>query len=285
MTELEAHLGRVPVGDRHPVRVIGVINVSPESFYAGSVARGREEIARRAARLAEEGADIIDVGGRSTAPYLETEVPLEVEIERVAEAVEAVKSAVDVPISVDTFRARVAEEALKRGAEIVNDVTGLRGDQRMLYVLREYEPSLIVCASDDGVRAGPDPLEKILRTLRWSLERLEQIDYDVSRVVVDPCIGFFRRESIPWYLWDLKVLAGLRRLRELGRPIVVGVSRKSFIGVATGRERPEERLPGSLAMTAVALLGGAHAVRTHDVEATRDVARAIEAFARYGVPL
>lgn len=277
-------LGRVEVGDGLPVRVIGVINVSPESFYKGSVVTDPRAIAETALRMVGEGADLLDIGGRSTAPYLPTEVPLDEEVRRVTLAIRAVKDSVDVPVSVDTFRARVAEEALKLGAEVVNDVTGLRGDSDMVRVIREYEPSLIVCARERVPRHG-SPIERVVEALRETLQLLTDIGYDLRKVVVDPCIGFFRYGDIPWYIWDLRVLANLRELRSLGRPIAVGVSRKSFIGVITGRERPEERLYGSLAMTAVAVLNGAHVVRTHDVAATRDVVRAIEGYIKYGLQL
>ena len=124
-----------------------------------------------------------------------------------------------------------------------------------------------------------------MQTLRETLQLLIDVGYDLRKVVVDSCVGFFRYEDIPWYVWDLRVLANLRELKSLGRPIAVGVSRKSFIGVITGRERPEDRLYGSLAMTAVAVLNGAHAVRTHDVATTRDAVRAIEGYIRYGLQL
>jgi len=273
-------LGRVEVGDGLPVRVMGVINVSPESFYKGSVVLP-EKAGEVASAMVEEGADIVDVGGRSTAPYLQTEVPLEEEVQRVRVAVESIRSSVDVPVSVDTFRARVAEEAIKAGAEIVNDVTGLKGDPAMVDVLREYQPSVIVCARETSPGVGGKPVERVLRALSETLEMLRRIDYDMGKVVIDPCIGFFRYQDIPWYIWDVNVIAGLRELRVLGRPIAIGISRKSFIGVLTGRERPEDRLYGSIALTAIAVVNGAHVVRTHDVLPTKDAVRAVEGFLRY----
>ncbi|MEM4692295.1 MAG: dihydropteroate synthase [Sulfolobales archaeon] len=272
-------LGRVLVGDGIPVRIVGVINVSPESFYAGSVARP-EEAGRIAVRMVEEGADLVDIGGRSTAPYLKTEIPLEEEVRRVKEAVKSVKDVADVTVSVDTFRARVAEEALKLGAEVVNDVTGLRGDEDMVRVLKEYEPSLIVCAKEVKPGTGR-PIDRIINALTETLELLRRIDYDMEKVIVDPCIGFFRYPDIPWYIWDTSVIASLREMRALGRPIAIGVSRKSFIGVLTGRDKPEERLYGSLALTVIAVLNGANVIRTHDVLPTKDVVRAVEGYMRY----
>lgn len=276
---IRGRLGRVEVGDGLPVRIVGVINVSPESFYRGSVSPP-EAVGRVAARMVEEGADVIDVGGRSTAPYLQTEVPLEEEVRRVREAVRSVRDSVDVPVSVDTFRARVAEEALKLGAEIVSDVTGLRGDERMVEVLREYGPSVIVCAREREPATTGRPVDRVARALSETLEVLRGVGYDMDRVVVDPCIGFFRYPEMPWYVWDVSVIADLRELRALGRPIAVGISRKSFVGVLTGRERPEDRLYGSLALTSIAVLNGAHVVRTHDVLPTRDAVRAVEGYVK-----
>lgn len=273
-------LGRVEVGDGLPVRIMGVVNVSPESFYKGSVV-SPERAGEVVVAMVKEGADLVDVGGMSTAPYLKTAVPVEEEVRRVRAAVESIKSSVDVPVSVDTFRARVAEEALRVGAEIVNDVTGLKGDPAMVGVLREYQPSVVVCAREVSPGVGGKPIERVIRALTETLEMLRRADYDMKKVVIDPCIGFFRYQDIPWYVWDVSVIAELRELRALERPIAVGISRKSFVGVLTGREKPEDRLYGSIALTAIAVANGAHVVRTHDVLPTRDAVRAVEGFLRY----
>ncbi|MEM1731795.1 MAG: dihydropteroate synthase [Desulfurococcaceae archaeon] len=282
---LEGKLGHLDIGDNHPVRVMAVLNVSPESFYKGSVFTKPEEIKEFVEKAVNEGCDLIDIGGRSTAPYLQTEIPIDVEIERVVKAIRIVKDLVDIPISIDTFRSRVAEEALKAGADIVNDVTGLKGDRMMINVVRDYRPSLIICAREIVPRNGYRPVERVIAALEESLGLLRDIDYDMKKVAIDPCIGFFRYKDPPWYIWDLSVLSNLDRLRVFGLPIVIGVSRKSFIGVLTGKDKPEERLYGSLAFTAIAILKGAHVIRTHDVAATRDVIRAIEGFKKYGIEL
>ena len=283
--KIYGRLGRLDVGDDYPVRVVGVINVSPESFYKGSVATASREVSELAIKLVSEGCDVIDVGGRSTAPYLMTEVPIEEEVRRVREAIKVIRDVVDVPISVDTFRARVAEEALKLGAEIVNDVSGLKGDPNMIKVIKDYEPSLIICAKELNPLTNNPPIDRVLNALRESLDMLIKADYDLTKVTIDPCIGFFRYPEIPWYIWDLSILANLIKLRELGRPIAIGISRKSFIGVLTGREKPEERLYGSIALTAIAVVCGAHVVRTHDVAATKDAIKAVEAFKKHNIRL
>lgn len=285
MIRCEGVLGRLEVGDDWPVRVMGVINVSPESFYKGSVVVNPEDIAKRAISVVEEGGDLIDVGGMSTAPYLNTFVPVEVELNRVSRAILAIRDVVDVPISVDTFRAKVAEEALKLGAEIVNDVTGLRGDPEMIRVLVDYEPSLIVCGRVNSLSGNKDPVALTISALRETLSLLESRGFDQRKVIVDPCVGFHRFSEIPWYVWDLTVLSRLNELRALSRPILVSVSRKSFIGALLGKEKPEDRLYGGLAYTTIAVLKGAHIIRTHDVAATRDVIRAVESFKKLKIPI
>jgi len=273
------------VGDEHPVRIMAVVNVSPESFYKGSVVTGVNDLKNYVRRVIDEGCDVIDVGGRSTAPYLSTEIPISEEVDRVSRAIKIIKDLTDIPISVDTFRAEVAEEALKLGAEIVNDVTGLKGDSKMIAVIKDYQPSLIICARELRPQPSNDPLARVLNALRESLDMLLKADYDLRKVVIDPCIGFFRYQNIPWYIWDLKIIARLNELRSLGRPIAIGISRKSFIGVTTGRERPEDRLYGSLAYTVIALLHGVHVIRTHDVLPTKDVVNAITSFRNYRINL
>ncbi|MCC6022853.1 MAG: dihydropteroate synthase [Desulfurococcaceae archaeon] len=274
-------LGRLEVGDGYPVRVVGVLNVSPESFYKGSIAVKDVEVKEAVLKMVSEGCDVIDIGGRSTAPYLQTEIPVEEEVSRVVKAVKIVKDLVDIPLSVDTFRAKVAEAALKAGVDIVNDVTGLKGDEEMIKVVKDYQPSLIICAKELRPRPHLEPIERVISALKESLDMLVRADYDLSKVVVDPCIGFFRYREIPWYVWDLRVIADLDYLRILNRPIAIGVSRKSFIGVLTGREKPEERLYGSLAITSIALLRSVHVIRTHDVAVTKDVIKVVEGYKKY----
>lgn len=285
MRGIQGKLGRLNVGDGYPVRIMAVVNVSPESFYKGSVVTAINDLENYVNKAINEGCDVIDVGGRSTAPYLSTEIPTEEEVNRISRAIKIIKDLTDIPISVDTFRARVAEEALKLGAEIVNDVTGLKGDPEMITVVKDYQPSLIICAKELMPQPGRDPVARVLNALKESLDILLKADYDLNRVVIDPCIGFFRYQDIPWYIWDLNVLARLNELRSLGRPIAIGISRKSFIGVITGREKPEERLYGSLAYTVIALLHGVHVIRTHDVLPTKDVVNSITGFRKYGINL
>ncbi|AFL94540.1 dihydropteroate synthase [Thermococcus cleftensis] len=251
-------------------RIMGVINVSPESFYKGSVRNDEEKLIETAVKMVKDGASFIDIGAKSTAPYLETQIPVEEEVKRAVWAVKAIRDHVDVPISIDTTNARVAEEALKAGADIVNDVTGLKGDPRMAEIAKDHGAPVIVCAHGE-VRNLSDPVHTVMDLLKESLVIAEK--YGIEEIAIDPAIGFLRPEWPPWYEWDSRVLANLNVLKTFGRPILVGVSRKSFIGAITGRKDPAERLAGSLSATAIAVFNGAHIIRTHDVRETLDTVK------------
>lgn len=268
-----ARLAGVDVGGSSPVRVMAVINVSPESFYAGSVAVGRDELQERARRLADEGADFIDVGAMSTAPYLETDIAAAEEERRMVAAVDALVGAVSLPISADTSRPSVAGAALRAGATIVNDVRGLRAPG--MAEVAALAQGVVVMASpgDTAPPARESPVEIVAADLRMALGRAAAAGVAGDRIVVDPGIGFYTRTAWTPLEFNAAVLRSLGSLRELGHPVLVGVSRKAFIGQLTGRPAPEDRLSGSLAATAIAVWNGAALVRTHDVAATRDVVR------------
>ncbi len=273
---IKAVIAGVPVGDEEPVRVMGVINASPESFYKGSVVTEPERAASLAEEMVREGASFIDVGGMSTAPYLNTYVTPEEEAERVVPIIKTIKenSSVKVPVSIDTTRAFVAEKAIEAGADIVNDVRGLKEDPRIAKVVAEYGVPVIVAANPLGQRVeGADPVKVVMTALEESIKIAEDAGVDAAKIVVDPAIGFIRPKNPPWYVWDATVIANLDILRVFGLPILVGVSRKSFLKAITGREKPEERLAGSIAATAITVWNGAHIVRAHDVRETVDAVK------------
>ncbi len=264
------------MGWGYPVRVFAVVNLSPESFYRGSVARDLDSLMEMVESAVEAGADAVDVGGMSSAPYVDGWVPAEEETRRVIPAVRSISGSFDVPVIVDTWRSEVAEAALGAGAAAVNDVTGLRGDERMADLIAESGASAVLCASGPVVDPS-DPILEVRRLLRESLSVARGAGIDPERILIDPAIGFFRDAGVPWYEWDAKILAGLRRLSILERPVEVGVSRKSFIGEIAGAPTPEGRLPGSLAAAAAAVINGASAVRTHDPAETVQAVRVAEA--------
>ncbi|MGH7393074.1 MAG: dihydropteroate synthase [Candidatus Rokuibacteriota bacterium] len=294
MTSNVADLAGVRVGAGAPVVVVGAINVSPESFYAGSVRRDAGDLVDAALRMVDAGAALIDVGARSTAPYLATAITDDEEAARLTRAVEALAEKLPVPVSADTASVRGARAALDAGAQVVNDVSGLR-DPAVAALVQARAGGVILMASPAGPRAGPpaetarstgrgargggpsaDPVERVRALLGEALGRARSAGIPDQRIVVDPGIGFFRNEGRPWDEWDASVLAGLERLQSLGRPLAVAVSRKSFVGAITGRARPEDRLAGSLAAAAVAVLHGAALIRAHDVAETVDAVRVAE---------
>jgi dihydropteroate synthase len=273
----EAWLGSVRVGGEQPVVVMGALNVSPESFYGGSIHRDRDALVRAGAAMARAGAAILDVGARSTAPYLDTAVDEREEAERLAAAVHALATKVGLPVSADTARAEAARAAVEAGASIVNDVSAL-ADPGVARLAGDRHISVILMASP---AAGVDPrvarpVRAVEAILGAALARARAAAIPDERVVLDPGIGFFRDAAVSWEAWDLDVLAHVDVLARLGRPLCVGVSRKSFLGAVTGRAEAAERLPASLAAATVAVLGGAAVVRAHDVAETLDAVRVAE---------
>lgn len=268
-----ARIGRLDIG-KGPVKVMGIINASPESFYKGSVKTEAQDIATAAKAMQEAGAHIIDLGGMSTAPYLETVVPVDEEIRRIEQAVSAVKSACDLPVSVDTPRAEVAEAAIKLGVDAINDVTGLKYDRRMAAVAAKSNLPVIIGAYSKKPASGK--LAGTVRALKESVALAKKTGIKKDAIIIDPSIGFFRAEGknpfftkmtdVPWYSRDLEVLANLRVLGKIA-PVCVSVSRKSFLGHLFG-VKAEERLIPSIACEVLAAMNGASIIRTHSVKET-----------------
>jgi dihydropteroate synthase len=287
-----ADLAGVSVGRTRPVAIMGVINVSPESFHAGSVRRDADVLATALA-MVEAGAALIDVGARSTAPYLATEITPAEEAARLGRAIERLAAKLPVPMSADTCRPEPARVALEAGARVINDVSTLR-DPAVARLVAQHSASLVLMAAAPvgaGRRAGgrgsrrpqgrgPAPVVAIRKILAEGLRRARAAGIPERRIVVDPGIGFFRDVDVPWHEWDARVLVGLGSLRALARPICVGVSRKSFIGAILERPDTADRLAGSLAATAIAVVNGAAVIRTHDVAETRDAVRVAERLRR-----
>lgn len=268
-------LGPVRVGKNSPVRLMGILNASPESFYKGSVARTRSSIADAVRRMEQEGADIVDVGGMSTAPYLDTAVSERLESERVTRAVKTIQNVSNLPISVDTCRSGVAEAAMDLGVEILNDVSGLKHDPMMAGVLEAHAPSVVLCAHGGRVSRG-NPVVQARRLLNESIALARRSGIGRENIALDPAIGFFRRSGRgvftkitgDWFERDRQVI---QNLKEIGRdyPVLVSVSNKSFIGRLLDVENPPDRVSGSVLVEAICVLNGADAIRTHNVAQTR----------------
>lgn len=258
--------------------MMGVINASPESFFAGSVARLQEEVAAAARRAEEGGADVLDIGAMSTAPYRETWVSPEEERSRLVDAIAAAREASELPISADTQRASVAAAAVEAGAAIVNDVSGLLGDRAMGAVIAETGAGVVLMANDDPEleEGGRGPTELARDLLAAALERAARAGIPPERILLDPGFGFFRHRSFAWHEYDVEVLRAAPGLQaELGRPMLVGVSRKSFFSHTLGRKNAEDRLAGSLGVAAWCAQRGIGWLRVHDVRDTADVVRMV----------
>jgi len=275
ISPLMASLAGLNIGDCAPVRIMGVLNVSPESFYQGSVQTDLERIAETAEAMASAGADIIDIGAMSTAPYLKTHISEQEESERLVRAVEVVSRRVSIPISVDTQRAGPAEAALAAGARIVNDVSGLKHDPTMARLVAASHAGVVLMAHERTPGVG-SPIQRLHTALDDSLRLAEQAGIPTTHIVLDPGIGFFRQPEVPWYEWDCIVLRELASLRVFKLPLLVGVSRKSFIGKLLGKQEAKDRLLGSLACAAIAVNNGAHVLRVHDVKETVETVRIAE---------
>lgn len=251
--------------------LMGILNVTPDSFSDGNSFFSREKAVDRALEMEAEGADIIDVGGESTRPNAEP-VDEQEELRRVIPVIETLAGRLKIPISIDTYKASVARAALAAGAEIVNDISGLSFDSRMAEVVAAAGSGLVVMHTRGNPRemqadtAYDDIIAEITASLCGSLVLASSAGIAADRIVIDPGIGFGKSVA-----GNLEIVRRLAEFAELGRPVLVGPSRKSFIGKVLGRE-PDDRLYGTAAVVAVALVNGASIFRVHDIKEMRDVA-------------
>jgi dihydropteroate synthase len=257
--------------------LMGIINATPDSFSGDGLLRAPgplvEVAVAQAVRMVDEGADLLDVGGESTRPG-HSVVSEADELARVVDVVRAIRARLpDVPLSIDTSKAAVAEAALEAGADILNDVTAVTAGAALARVAAAHgAPYIVMHARAQGVYV--DVVSEVLTDLAAALERAEAAGCPRERLIVDPGIGFGK--SAPD---NIRLLGGLAALRDLGRPILLGTSRKSTIGTVLGLP-PEERVEGTLATTALGIAAGVDIVRVHDVAANLRAARVSDAIIR-----
>ncbi len=280
-------LGRVSVGGTNPVRIMGILNTSPESFFKNTIVTKKPAISNLVRQMVDDGANFIDVGGMSTAPYLSTYVSEKVELRRIIHAIKIIQQESNLPISVDTCRANVANEALKEGAEILNDISGLKFDKKMVNILEKYQPSLVLCAFSKKMITG-NQLKTIKVLLKQSIDLAKSVNISKKNIVFDPAIGFFRKTGTghfftkinsDWFDRDLLILKNLKSIK-MGQPLLVSVSNKSFIGKLLKIENPKDRLIGSVVAEAIAVINGADIIRTHNVRETKDAVTLVEKIAQ-----
>jgi dihydropteroate synthase len=260
-----------------PPLVMGIVNVTPDSFSDGGRYLGHDAAVAHAMQLVEQGADLLDIGGESTRPGSQP-VPLEDELARVVPVVRRLAQLTSVPLSVDTSKAEVARQALEAGAHIINDVTALQGDPAMLDVARTHEAGVIVMHMQDTpatMQLAPhyeDVVAEVGDFLEARLQSCRNLGIAGERVVLDPGFGFGKTHE-----HNLRLLARLEELQRLGRPVCLGVSRKSIFGKVLHRP-VHERLAGSLTAVCYSLMRrSAQIVRVHDVASTRDVITLLQA--------
>jgi len=248
--------------------LMGVLNVTPDSFSDGGRYVSVSEAVRACLKMIDDGADMIDIGGEATGPG-SREVSLAEELKRVIPVVEQLRLKTDAWISVDTWKAQVARLAVKAGADMINDVTALRGDVEMAKVIAELGVPVVLMYSKDPVprttldeKVYVNVVDTVMNFLRERLEYASRFGIAMEKCVLDPGMGAFISMD-PKY--SLQILKRLKEIVSLGRPVLVGASRKSFIGKVLGLP-VGERLEGGLACLAHALMGGAAIIRTHDVK-------------------
>lgn len=253
--------------------IMGVLNVTPDSFYDKGRFFDKEKAVGHAGDMAREGADIIDVGGESTRPGAE-DVAVDEELGRVIPVVRAISERIDVSISIDTRKAKVAEEALKAGGSIVNDVSALNHDPGMAAVVAKYGAACILMhmkGSPKDMQANPeygDVVKEITSTLKESIKKAKSSGITADKIIIDPGIGFGKTLE-----HNMEILKRLDEFKLLGCPICIGTSRKSFIGKILSSDDPGDRLTGTLAACAIAVMKGANILRVHDVKETVLTAR------------
>ncbi|MEM0123798.1 MAG: dihydropteroate synthase [Conexivisphaerales archaeon] len=271
-----SYLGNVKVGLGETVKLIAAINLSPESFFSGSVIIKKSLLVEKVLSDIREGASIIDLGGMSTAPYKNTFVSEEIELDRILWALNEIKNFdIKVEISVDTQRSKIMEESLKKGATIINDISGL-SDKNAVKIIKDYNASLILCAAGNA-HDVQDPIGFVVNNINNSLNVALNSGIEPNKIVIDPAIGFFRNSRLPSHEWDTTVIANIENIKKrLKFPILIGVSRKSFIGILTKEDDPSKRLAGSLAAAAISVINGADAIRTHDISETAKAIKVAE---------
>lgn len=266
------------IGNGKP-KIMGIINASPESFYKESIATGKKIISERAIEMEEEGADLIDIGGMSTAPYGHTFVSANKEVERLRNSISAVKDVCSIPLSVDTPRAEVAKVSIDMGVDLVNDVTGLKYDEKMKSVVFSSGlPVIIGAYGDRSVTYNSGDIAETIDILQKSLVLADESGISEDKLIVDPLIGFFRESGNNpfftkisrqnWYDRDVGIISNLKHLSNLSKPICISVSRKSFIGHLFKLTETERLIP-SIILQVICVLNGTDIIRTHDVKETR----------------
>jgi dihydropteroate synthase len=243
--------------------IMGILNVTPDSFYDGGRSYGPDKAFEKANELYRDGADIIDIGGESTRPGADT-VSLWEEMDRVCPVIEAITGRIDIPISIDTYKSEVAEEALKLGASIINDISGLTFDEKMTNIAAKYSSYVVIMhikGTPKNMQVNPvyeNLLDEVYTFLENSKEKALISGVDKDKIIIDPGIGFGKS-----FEDNYRLLNNIGFFKKLGVPLLIGLSRKSLIGKLYDKDY--DRLSATIALNSISALNGADIVRVHDV--------------------
>lgn len=255
-------------------KIMGILNVTPDSFSDAGQFLDLGKALEHAHRMAEEGADILDIGGASTRPGAEP-VSIEVELQRVLPVIQRLIRTIKIPISIDTYQPEVAKICLQEGVHMVNDVTGLR-NPAMRQVVAEFQvPAVIMHMLGEPKTMQKNPYyENVIEDIKRFLGEQVRLakSEGIEQVIVDPGIGFGKTLH-----HNLEIIRNLRAFKSLGCPLLLGTSRKTFIGKITGVENPQDRLEGTIVTNIIGIMNGADIIRVHDVKACKRAVQVYEA--------
>jgi len=257
--------------------IMGILNVTPDSFSDAGQFFDKTAALKKALQMAEDGADIIDIGGESTRPGSEA-ITIEEEVRRTIPVIEALVKEINIPISVDTYKSEVAKRALDAGASLVNDISGLRFDPEMPVIVSRHKVPVVIM----HIKGRPKDMQKnpvyealipeILDYLRSGIRLAVEAGISGDRIIIDPGIGFGKT-----FGHNLEIIHSLHEFTLLEKPILIGPSRKAFIGEILGDAPPGERLEGTAAAVAISIMNGANIIRVHDVKEMVKVAKVADA--------
>ncbi|MEE9524496.1 MAG: dihydropteroate synthase [Thermodesulfovibrionales bacterium] len=257
--------------------IMGILNITPDSFSDGGSFIKADTAVEHAINMVEEGADIIDIGGESTRPGSDA-ITVSEELERVIPVIEKLSGRIRVPISIDTYKAEVAQKAIDEGASIVNDISGLRFDPEMPGVVSRNEVSVVIMhikGTPKNMQKNPiygNLIKEIIEYLEESIAIAEKAGVHHEKIIVDPGIGFGKM-----FEDNLEIINRLSEFRRLGKPVLIGASRKAFIGEVLGDAPVGDRVEGTAAAVAISIMNGADIVRVHDVKEMKKVAKVSDA--------
>jgi dihydropteroate synthase len=265
--------------------IMGILNITPDSFSDGGLHFRKDDAVDRAIQMVDDGADIIDIGGESTRPGAEP-VTIKEELDRTVPVIEALSGRIPVPISIDTYKSEVAQRALKAGASMVNDISGLRFDPAMPGIVSDFRvPVVIMHIKGTPRNMQADPayealIPEIMDYLRESMQIASQEGISEDMIILDPGIGFGKT-----FDHNLQIVNNLHEFTNLEKPILIGPSRKAFLGQILHDLPPDQRLEGTAAAVAISIIKGAHMIRVHDVKEMSRVARVADAIKREMISL